>query len=294
MADPTNRAELLAKIDSTWSDFIRALDSVPPEMWDMPGVCGYWSVGELVAHISFWESKVPEYVQRDHLSLRTSDDHPSLGGDVDEQNMIVASASRYVDNVTLERELWVTHVQMLRSVADAPDEISSDLLAEIACETWDHYPEHTAQLVTWASAVLSPGALYRAIATGTLAMADAIDPETRATPGADGEWSVKDAIAHLAFWDADSKATLDFKAGRRTSPPADGDYEEINLEVAAKRADWSWTNVSDDALDTIDGLAPLLDAEAIPGEDPVWKHWLDHASNIRDALYDGLLTEDHE
>ena len=67
------RDEILAKIDATWGEFLAALDAVPADARHIPGVCGYWAVPELIAHISYWEAKVPDYVARHQANIKQAD-----------------------------------------------------------------------------------------------------------------------------------------------------------------------------------------------------------------------------
>lgn len=42
-------------LDSCHLKMIQALDDLPDEEWDVPGVCGNWSVKDIVAHLASYE-----------------------------------------------------------------------------------------------------------------------------------------------------------------------------------------------------------------------------------------------
>lgn len=45
----------LEMLDNSHLSLIEALDDLPDEMWDVPGICGNWSVKEIVAHLASYE-----------------------------------------------------------------------------------------------------------------------------------------------------------------------------------------------------------------------------------------------
>jgi uncharacterized protein (TIGR03083 family) len=40
------------------------LATLPPEQWDLPGACGVWTVGEVVAHLAQWADAYADLVRR--------------------------------------------------------------------------------------------------------------------------------------------------------------------------------------------------------------------------------------
>ena len=41
------------------------------------------------------------------------------------------------------------HHDAMAAIQALEDKLDDDIRDRIACETWDHYPEHTAQILTW-------------------------------------------------------------------------------------------------------------------------------------------------
>lgn len=63
-------------------------------------------------------------------------------------------------------------------------------------------------------------------------------PEDRMTePGVCGEWSVKDLMAHIAYWDDYNVEQLSMRS--RGNPPGPVDFDSVNDTIASERADWT-------------------------------------------------------
>jgi hypothetical protein len=98
-------------------------------------------------------------------------------------------------------------------------------------------------------------------------------PDERMTePGVVGDWSVKDALAHVAFWDDPDL------------PDSGGNWQPINEREAAARADWSLAEVRSNLAETHERMLaamrarPDIDADAVRGD---WEHYDEHAAEIR-------------
>ena len=84
--------------------------------------------------------------------------------------------------------------------------------------------------------------------------------EARLAPGPDGGWSPKDIQAHLTSWKA--RQAQRHAAARRGEelPPPDEDFDAINAELHAARADWSWAAVEEEADQVSEELIAAVQA----------------------------------
>jgi hypothetical protein len=83
----------------------------------------------------------------------------------------------------------------------------------------------------------------------------AIDPSERDAPGADGGWSAKDILAHLSAWRQRQAERLAGRHEGREDPPApDIPIDELNAQIQAERAGWTWDQVVADAELTAEAL----------------------------------------
>jgi tetratricopeptide (TPR) repeat protein len=99
------------------------------------------------------------------------------------------------------------------------------------------------------------------------------EAEWQAT-GTPEQWSLKDDLAHMAFWDGRSAERI--AAALRGDAPAEGGpgFQEINERVFEERRGWTWAQVLDDAershaalIDHVRALgdAALTEARAVAG-----------------------------
>jgi len=121
---------------------------------------------------------------------------------------------------------------------------------------------------------------YEASYQATLDVVDQVPVDRREDPGVVGEWSLKDAMGHLAFWDgleADELAAR--KAG--TGFEFDDSEDTANARESARRADWSWDEVMTEVAANRERLVPLLIDPGPNADDyPIHEHWDEHRAQI--------------
>jgi hypothetical protein len=105
-------------------------------------------------------------------------------------------------------------------------------------------------------------ALLRAAQTAEHDLFAGLSPQMRDAPGAIGEWSAKDVLAHVAAWRSIEARRLE-AAADGVDPPADDpattDSEEVsNAAIQAQRADWPWQAVAEDADASVEALIAAM------------------------------------
>jgi hypothetical protein len=75
----------------------------------------------------------------------------------------------------------------------------------------------------------------------------ALDPTVRDRPIRPGDWSPKDHQAHLTAWKARQAERIRATRMGEPSPVDDRETDEINAELQAQTADWSWDAVVEEA-----------------------------------------------
>jgi hypothetical protein len=125
---------------------------------------------------------------------------------------------------------------------------------------------------------------------GLTAALDGIPEERLGEPGAVGEWSVKDVMGHLAFWDEQALLAAErHLAGQ--APVRVDDWQAMNEREAAARADRSVAEQRAE-LERAHGLLvallrsrPPLDPAAVGlcgcMEEDTYQHYDEHAAEIR-------------
>jgi hypothetical protein len=137
---------MVEKIDAAWKAWLEALDWIDPARREEEGVCGYWSVKDLVAHLTLCDRVVTEHIQRWQLGL------PRHQYAVDAENQANFLATHDRDYDLLRIEMHAAHQLARQAVLTIEGEPDDDLRNRIASETWEHYPEHTRQVVDWLEA----------------------------------------------------------------------------------------------------------------------------------------------
>jgi hypothetical protein len=136
-------AEIVDRIETTWRAWLAALERVDRARRTEPGVCGHWSVKDLMAHIALWESEIPEHIQRWELGFPTAD------LDIDALNAEIVAENHARSYALVRMDMHRAHQTAMTAICGLRREPDDDLRGRISCETWDHYPEHTEQILAW-------------------------------------------------------------------------------------------------------------------------------------------------
>ena len=145
----TDRDGVLRAMDSVWSELESAIRRVPDDRVDVPGVVGPWSVKDLIGHVATWDQEALQALRR-YLSDR---DAKALATwpDVDDFNARETARKRDTSLAELRRQLDETHLQIVELVSGLAEAefASSEVEARIRIDTYDHYVDHTGQIIRW-------------------------------------------------------------------------------------------------------------------------------------------------
>ncbi len=138
------KEQVRAAIDDSWRSFKRALEPLTSADMEVPGVCGEWSVKEVLIHISAWETRAT-------ASLISGEPCPELEDPdaFDEMERLRYAGMEVADAST---HLEATH-RALRDAIEAsePELFSSGsaLRKELDSGTSFHYDEHADGIRIW-------------------------------------------------------------------------------------------------------------------------------------------------
>ncbi len=116
-----------------------------------------------------------------------------------------------------------------------------------------------------------------------VALLDSVPDERLEEAGACGDWSVKDLMAHVAYWDDRAVYVADtLGAGDELDPI---DWQEVNIQEAALRSSWTVEEsrremqaAHDRLLEALD-RHPDLDASIV--RENTYEHYDEHADDVR-------------
>ncbi len=142
--DTLIKEQVRAAVDDSWRSFKRALEPLTSADMEVPGVCGNWSVKEVLTHVASWETRatasllagVPSPVPED--SDTPDDTKPNRGADMD-----VAEATMQLD---------ATHRALRDAIEVSPPGLftsGTPLRRELDDGTVFHYDEHADGIRVW-------------------------------------------------------------------------------------------------------------------------------------------------
>ena len=133
----------IERVEASWANLVEAIEGIPEERIDEPGVAGEWSVKDVLGHLAYWDGEAIEGVER---SLNGDSESSGDDGDDFEVTNQREQAVRSGRSVAKARqELFGTHDRLLAALRQHPT-IDPN---EIAGDTFEHYDEHAADIRAW-------------------------------------------------------------------------------------------------------------------------------------------------
>jgi hypothetical protein len=139
MADAMTVTEAAGLIDASWNGWIAAIEAVPEDRWSEAGVCGAWSIKDLLGHIAVWDQVCVDYLgdcargeEREKFDWQRLNDE--------------AAALRADRGIAQQRaEMDESHHALLGALTTKTS-FDPEVLGE---SSWLHYDEHAAQVRAW-------------------------------------------------------------------------------------------------------------------------------------------------
>lgn len=135
----------LARLDASWATLVSTLAGIPEDRLDEPGVCGDWSISDLLGHIAFWDRYSLDR-GRDSLENRAFESVP--WEEMNDRDIAARSGRTSAEN---RADMESAHREMLAFVAAAPQDpgILVPMLKRMGMDTDEHYDEHAAEIRAW-------------------------------------------------------------------------------------------------------------------------------------------------
>ncbi len=135
------RDELIANIERSWEAWTAALDGIPAERTSEPGVCGYFSIKDLIGHIAFWDEQDLSRAQRLARGEQVPpNDWASMNDreyEAHKNDTLEAQTARMID----------AHARLSGDVRSFEDVENLKL-----DDTWEHYDAHRDDVLVWRTA----------------------------------------------------------------------------------------------------------------------------------------------
>lgn len=156
-----DKQRLLDLIRVEYNFLERTLAAVPPERLAETGVCGEWSVKDIIAHITAWERRLLGWLaQAKRREAPTFPEPGYTGADVDELNDRDYRDDRERPAADILADFRAIHAEVMTCVESFPEEELFELhrlkdiwreppLNFIIYNTYDHYHEHAQNIRAW-------------------------------------------------------------------------------------------------------------------------------------------------
>ena len=140
------RDEMLAREQAAWDGFVTAVESLPEERRDQPGVVPGWSAKDLAWHNGYWAGYVADVLES---ILATGEGLPDQDWDAMNDQVIVDGRTMTWEQIWSRSEENRTRA---RAALAALPEVTEAAVEEFTGETFEHYEEHTAEVAAFAAA----------------------------------------------------------------------------------------------------------------------------------------------
>jgi Protein of unknown function (DUF1706) len=146
-----SRQQVLKQLDKAWTAFKESYAGLSDSQLSEPGVTGYWSVKDMIAHVTWWEEEALK-----HLPLIIKGGRPprysiQYGG-IDAFNAQMTEQTRSLSLSDVLRQLDETHRRLIDYVQSVPEEPFTQetrFRRRLRLDTYSHYPKHAKAIREW-------------------------------------------------------------------------------------------------------------------------------------------------
>lgn len=136
-------ADLLQRIDDSWSAFLTSIDDLTEEQLLEPNAVGAWSLKELLGHIAFWDG-----LGQENTALALAG-HPRTFEDYEELNQADHEARRGRTLAEERAAMYQAHAALVADLEERKELDATAIDKAIAGSTYEHYDEHRADVLAW-------------------------------------------------------------------------------------------------------------------------------------------------
>jgi uncharacterized protein (TIGR03083 family) len=144
-------ATMIAKVEAAWADFHASCAGLDDETLLIPGVCGDWSIRDLIAHVTWWDAEAIAHLPT-VLAGGTPPRYSVLYGGIDAFNAMKTKEKRGLSLAEVRAEAEATHarlIEYLRGVPPGSLTGNSTFTHRLRLDTYGHYPIHAADIRRW-------------------------------------------------------------------------------------------------------------------------------------------------
>jgi hypothetical protein len=146
----TRRESAINRLERDWEDFLKCFEGLTDSMLGESGVVGYWSIRDVMAHMTTWEEEALKALPL-ILEGRPLPRYTRYGG-IDAFNAREQERKRSLSLERVKHDLGATHQRLAEFLASAPESAYASggrFRHRLRLDTYHHYREHTLQIFAW-------------------------------------------------------------------------------------------------------------------------------------------------
>jgi hypothetical protein len=152
------KERVLRDIDKAWRAFMDSVEGIPESLMVEGGVSGNWSVKDILAHVAAWDRETTRVVLR-----IVRGDEPDWPIHTQRFNDMNYEADKNLTVLEARNRALSAH-KALVEMLDGKGEVRADWVRET---TYEHYPEHTEEILRWRRAQGVPPTKARSAEAGS-------------------------------------------------------------------------------------------------------------------------------
>ena len=144
------RDQLLQRLETAWTALTDSYAGLTDAQLTQPGVTGDWSVKDILAHVTTWETEALTHLPS-IMAGRRPPRYVSYGG-LDAFNAQMHARKRAMSLAEVRQQHADTHRQLLDLIERTPDEHftrETRFRHRLRLDTYSHYPLHTEMIRAW-------------------------------------------------------------------------------------------------------------------------------------------------
>jgi len=143
------KAQALRRLEQEWQAFLKSVEDLPKTALLGKGVCGEWSIRDLMAHVTTWEEETLKALPLILEGKRTPKYSTNYGG-IDAFNALQHEKKQSLSLAQVRRDLASTHQRLVAFLSNLPETaFTLRLVRRLGIDTYKHYREHREQIEGW-------------------------------------------------------------------------------------------------------------------------------------------------
>lgn len=155
----SRREKLLETIDGAWSELLASVDGLTDEELHRSGVVGDWSVKDILAHVTTWETEALTHLP-EIAAGKPQRRYKDVYGGLDAFNAMRFAENRERSLEEVRSRLGETHQRLLDYLDTVPEELLHSrerFRTRLRWDTYSHYPLHAGHIRAWRERTESAG-----------------------------------------------------------------------------------------------------------------------------------------